>query len=81
MPIAAFILRSGERKRAKRNLKEYELLLNNYSFFRVHQLHLINLREVGSKQPAEMAMLVMSDNSHVPVSPKKTAELKKLLGN
>ena len=76
---SCFILRSGERKRAKRNLKEYELLLNNYSFFRVHQLHLINLREVGLKQTPELAMVVMSDNSHVPVSPKKTEELRKLL--
>lgn len=77
---SCFMLRSGERKRAKRNLKEYELLLSNYSFLRVHQLHLVNLREVSCKQPAELAMLVMSDNSHVPVSPKKVEELRKVIG-
>lgn len=76
---SCFILRSGEHKRAKRNLREYELLLNNYSFFRVHQLHLVNLREVNGKQSSDLSTLLMSDKSQVPVSPKKVEELRKLL--
>lgn len=39
-------MKDGEKLMTSKILKEYENLLNNYGFYRIHQSYLINLRHV-----------------------------------
>jgi two-component system LytT family response regulator len=60
---------TGKRKMlVSRNLKEYQDLLNDRSFFRSHNSHLINLEFVKKYIKADGGSIVMEDGSQVPVS-------------
>jgi two-component system LytT family response regulator len=72
-----FILRDGSKKTVQTELKEYELLLQDYSFCRIHQLHLINANEILPGSGISDGYITMTDGSKLPVSPKKVNEMKK----
>jgi two-component system LytT family response regulator len=73
---SAFVLRCGSRKTVAKQLKDYELLLQEHLFFRIHQSHLINAKEILPGGIAE-GHITMTDKSKVPVSPRKMEELRK----
>ncbi len=54
-----------------KTIKTYESLLSEYGFLRVHQSHLVNLNYIQHFDKPEGGILVMSDNSSVPVSHQK----------
>ena len=62
-----------------RTLKEYDDILTEYSFFRVHQSHLVNLDHILRLDKADGGTLIMSDNKSVPVSTRKKESLVKAL--
>ncbi len=64
-----------------KTLKEYETLLNEYDFFRVHHSHLINLQCVEKLEKNNNNVVIMKDKSKVPVSIRKKEELMKLIKN
>jgi two-component system LytT family response regulator len=74
-----FYLTTGDKILVSKTLMEYERLLSNYHFFRVHQSNLINLRMIKNYQKGEVGMLIMADNSHVEVSRRKKAEFLKVM--
>ncbi|MDQ4140452.1 MAG: LytTR family DNA-binding domain-containing protein [Bacteroidota bacterium] len=51
-----------------KTLKEVEELLLPYSFFRVHQSHLINLQQVSRYVKAEGGYIEMSNQAQIPIS-------------
>jgi two-component system LytT family response regulator len=57
-----------------KHLKEYEMLLGDENFMRVHNSFLINLHEVKQFVKSEGGYILMSDNQHVSISPKKREE-------
>lgn len=54
-----------------RPLIEYENILDNTSFFRVHKSFLINLRHVREYQRGEGGVVIMSNNAEIEVSRRK----------
>jgi two-component system, LytTR family, response regulator len=54
-----------------KTIKTYEILLAGHEFMRVHQSHLINLNYIQHFDKPDGGMLVLSDNSTVPVSHQK----------
>jgi len=60
-------------------LKEYDDILSEYHFFRVHQSHLVNLDHILRLDKADGGVLIMSDDQHVPVSIRKKEALVKAL--
>jgi two-component system, LytTR family, response regulator len=72
-----FVLRGGSKKTVHTTLKEYELLLQDYSFCRIHQSHLVNPNEILPGAGIKDGHITMSDGSKLPVSPKKIDEMKK----
>jgi two-component system LytT family response regulator len=70
-----FYLANGERIIVSKGLKDYEDLLVNYGFFRVHQSHLINLKYLSRFDKREGGFVVMTDKTHVPVSQRKKQKL------
>jgi len=64
-----------------KTLKEYEALLSEYDFFRVHHSHLINLQCVEKLEKTDNNFVIMKDKSKVPVAFRKKEELMKLIKN
>ncbi len=62
-----------------RTLKEYEKMLDEYGFVRVHQSHLINVHQIKEYIKTEGGYLVMKDGAHVSVSIRKKPMVVKLL--
>lgn len=64
-----------------KTLKEFENLLADYSFFRVHHSDLVNLDYVKSYNKGKGGYLILDDSSSVEVSSRRKEELlKKLAG-
>lgn len=57
------------------NLKEFENLLGEFGFFRVHKSYLANLEEIRKYKKSEDAYVIMSNGHTVYVSDKKKDEL------
>jgi two-component system LytT family response regulator len=72
-------LKSSQRITASRNLKEYESLLSDHGFYRVHHSHLVNLREVLRYVKADGGLVEMKDGSRVGVSQNKKEEFLDLM--
>ncbi|MGX5817625.1 LytR/AlgR family response regulator transcription factor [Chitinophaga lutea] len=58
-------------------LKEFEELLSEADFFRVHNSHLINLQQMDSYIQGEGGFALMSDGAQVEVSRRRKAEFLK----
>lgn len=64
-----------------KTLKEYEELLAEHGFERIHQSHLINLAFLKSYIKKDGGYVIMSDNSNLPISQRKKERLQELLRN
>ncbi|WP_298222653.1 LytTR family DNA-binding domain-containing protein [Flavobacterium sp.] len=62
-----------------KTLKEYEDLLSEYGFERIHQSHLINLAYLKSYVKKEGGYIVMADNAQLPISARKKERLQELI--
>lgn len=60
-------------------IREYEGLLNEFGFFRVHPLHLINLGYVKNLDKGVDDFVVMTDETRIPISPDKKELFRKQL--
>jgi two-component system LytT family response regulator len=74
-----FYMVGGEKILITRTLKEFELMLADFDFFRVHHSHLINLAYVKRYVKSDGGSLIMNDDSIVQISRKyKDILLQKL---
>lgn len=58
-----------------RTLKDFDQLLSEAAFLRVHQSHLVNVKHVGEYVKTDGVYLVMKDGTKVPVSVRKRHEV------
>lgn len=70
-----FYLNNGNKIMVSKTIKTYENLLAGHEFMRVHQSHLINLNYIQHFDKPDGGMLVLSDNSPIPVSHQKRTVL------
>jgi two-component system LytT family response regulator len=56
-------------------LKEYDEMLSEYNFIRVHRTHLVNRNYINSISGDHQ--LMMSDNSRIEISRRKWDDVKK----
>jgi len=76
-----FFLKNGEKIIASKTLKEFDELLSDYNFLRVHQSHLINLNEVKSYIKTDGGYIKMKDGSTVSIARlRREMVLEKLKG-
>lgn len=75
-----FYMSDGRRIVVSRTLKEYDELLQEHKFLRVHHSHLVNARKVREFRKHEDDLL-MADGSVVPVSSRKKQDVMKALEN
>ena len=69
-----FIFKDGSKLMVSKHLKEYENLLADQSFMRVHNSFLINLSEVKRFVKSEGGYILMNNDAMISISPKKRDE-------
>jgi len=74
-----FFFKSGQKLLVTKTLKEFDNMLSEHKFARVHQSHLINTHQIKEYVKVDGGYLVMHDGSRVPVSLRKKASVMKLL--
>ncbi|HEX8562656.1 MAG TPA: LytTR family DNA-binding domain-containing protein [Flavobacterium sp.] len=62
-----------------RTLKEYEELLTEHGFERIHQSHLINLSYLKSYIKTDGGYVIMADNTSIPIAQSKKDKLQELI--
>lgn len=73
-PYSIFFLKEWKKIMVSKHLKEYETLLSEMNFFRVHNSHMVNINEVVKMVKSDGGYVLMSDGSEIAVSPKKKSE-------
>ena len=75
------VLKNHQKMTVARTLKEFEELLADYNFFRVHNSHLINLAHVVRYDRGKGGFVSMDDHSQIEVSTRRKEEfLRRLAG-
>jgi two-component system LytT family response regulator len=74
-----FYIKNNKPVLISKTLKEYEDLLTEHGFERIHQSHLINLSFLKSYIKKDGGYVVMADNTHLPISQRKKERLQELL--
>src|SRR4030095_142616 len=70
-PYTKFFLKQSDKIITSRHLKEYEGLLHEYNFFRIHKSYLVNLQEIQEYVRAEGGRLIMSNGATLNVSKQR----------
>ena len=74
-----FYLRNNEKLLSSRTLKDFEELLTNHNFFRIHNSFLININEIKRYIKGDGGSVIMSNTNEVLVSRRKKEEFMKKL--
>ena len=69
-----FFLKGKQKVLVSKTLKEVEIILEPYGFYRVHNSHLINMEEVTEYLKGEGGQVKLSDGSVVDVSRRRKEE-------
>ncbi len=72
-------LKDKQKMMVAKTLKEFEELLTDYNFFRIHNSHLINLAHIKSYNKGKGGFVTMNDNSQVEVSTRRKEDFIKRL--
>ncbi len=67
----SFYLDDGEIITVTSSLKEYEDILSQFKFFRVHQSHLVNINHIKEFNKRKGGNITMIDDSKIPLSQRK----------
>lgn len=74
-----FFFEDGDQVVVTKTLKEFEDLLSEQGFYRVHQSHLVNTRFIREFVKSEGGHLILRDKTLIPVSVRKRPEVIKML--
>lgn len=74
-------LKNQHKLMMSKHLKEYENLLSDYEFMRVHNSFLINLNEVKSFVKTEGGYILMNNNAQISISLKKREDFMEKMAN
>lgn len=74
-----FFFRDSKRIVVSKTLKDFEDILSDQGFYRVHQSHLVNTKMIKEFVKTEGGHLIMLDGKMVPVSTRKRADVVKML--
>lgn len=74
-----FFLENGKKILVSKTLKEYDNLLSDHGFLRIHQSHLINPQHIIEFVKTDGGHLLMKDGKEAPVSHRKREVVTKYL--
>ena len=70
----------GRKKLIARTLKEFDIMLSSYNFFRPHNSYLVNLEMVQKFIRSDGGYLILKNEMKIPVSKSKREDFLKLMG-
>lgn len=76
-----FFIKNHKPLLISKTLKEYEELLSEHGFERIHQSHLININYLKSYIKSDGGYAVMADNTNIPIAQSKKDKLQELIKN
>lgn len=76
-----FYTRDGESILVTKTLKEYDLLLSDLGFLRVHQSHLVNMKYIKEFNKSDGGQIVLKDRTDIPVSSRKKTVVMRTLSH
>lgn len=74
------VLQNGQQLLVTRQLKDFEELLQDYRFYRVHHSHLINLNFIAKYVRGEGGQIILRNGDEIDVSRRKKEVFLKLIG-
>lgn len=74
-------LKDNKKITVAKTLKEFDEMLSDYDFFRVHNSHLVNLAFVKNYHKGKGGYISMTDNSEIDVSTRRKDDLLKKLSD
>jgi len=74
-----FFIADGSKVLVTKTLKQYERMLPEEMFLRVHQSHLVNIHKIKSYIKTEGGYLLLKNGEHIPVSVRKKPMVMDLL--
>ncbi len=74
-----FFMKENKKLVASRNIREYEDLLSDHNFFRIHKSYIVNVAEIQKYIRGEGGTVVMSNNCQLDVSRRRKEEFLELL--
>jgi two-component system LytT family response regulator len=75
------ILMNNQHMLVTRQLKDFEELLQDYRFYRVHHSHLVNLNFIAKYVRGDGGQVIMRNGDSIDVSRRKKEVFLKLIGN
>ncbi|MFI5150623.1 MAG: LytR/AlgR family response regulator transcription factor [Bacteroidia bacterium] len=76
-----FHFNGGKKMLVTRTLKDFEELLSDQGFYRVHHSHLVNTRFIKEFIKTDGGYIIMNDGTNIPVSSRKRPEVIRMLEN
>ncbi|MEO1628635.1 MAG: LytTR family DNA-binding domain-containing protein, partial [Bacteroidota bacterium] len=77
----SFHLINGQRKLASKPMKEYEDILLDFGFAKIHRSHIINFRQIAQFKKGKYATVILSDGTELAVAASRREELESQLKN
>jgi two-component system LytT family response regulator len=74
-----FFIKNHKPLLISKTLKEYEELLSEHGFERIHQSHLININYLKSYIKNDGGYVIMGDNAKLPIAQRKKERLQELI--
>ncbi|WP_435356725.1 LytR/AlgR family response regulator transcription factor [Emticicia sp. SJ17W-69] len=74
------LMENSQKIVSSRNLGDYESLLENLHFFRIHHSTIINLSQIKEYLKGEGGSVILSDGTELDVSKRKKKEFLELIG-
>ena len=74
-----FFLKDGTQIIASKGLSNFENVLENHHFYRIHKSYMVNLNHIIKYQKGRNGSFVMIDNSVIPIAENKKQEVLKIL--
>jgi len=73
-----FFLAENKKIVVSGSIRDYEDILSEQGFYRLHKSHIVNLSFIKSYDKADGGTVILSDGSHVPVAMRKKNQLIEL---
>jgi len=74
----SFFVNEQKKHIVSQPMKEYEDILKEYGFIRIHKSHLINMAYIESFDKSDGGYIILKDKTEIPVSRRKKNELLEL---
>lgn len=78
-PYSTFFLDDDRKIMVSKNLKEYEMLLKDHQFLRIHNSHIVNIKAVRRMIKTDGGYAIMSNGAQLIISPKKKDEFLQMI--